>query len=312
MVIAVPAPCLVEGRDEEVGPFQVCQGLLAVAAAGDGVAEGAREPVEDGRLDQEGLQVLRQALQHLLDQVVEDVAMAAGEVGDQLTGVLPALQGEGGQLQAGGPALGAGLQGRKVRRCQLQAHAAGELAGLVGGEAQVGGAHLGQLPARPQPGQGQGRVGAGDEEEAQRGRHPVEEEGHAVVDSLIGDPVVVVDGEEAGLRLLGQLVDQGDQPVSHPRRRRPQQGGGVAAGLDPQRQQGGDAVAPEADGVAVRLVQGDPGGAQAIAGLTAPLADQGGLAETGGGTDQDELAGKAGAEAPRQALARHEPGPGRG
>ena len=50
------------------------------------------------------------ALQHLLDEVVDDVPVVAGEAGDEAGDVVAALHRQRRQLQRGDPALGAPLQ----------------------------------------------------------------------------------------------------------------------------------------------------------------------------------------------------------
>ena len=63
----------------------------------------------------------RLARQHLLDQVVHDVAVVAGERGDERADVGTSLHGQRGQLQRGDPPLGARLQRRDVARGQSRA-----------------------------------------------------------------------------------------------------------------------------------------------------------------------------------------------
>jgi hypothetical protein len=78
--------------------------------------------------------------------------VAAREAGHEAGRVAVALKGQGGQLEPGRPAPGPVLQGGHGRRRQLGP----EGGRLLGGEAQVGGAQLGELAAGPQPGQGSG------------------------------------------------------------------------------------------------------------------------------------------------------------
>ena len=112
--------------------------------------------------------VLGLALQDLLDQVVDDVAVVAGEAGDEAGDVVAALHRQRRQLERGDPALGAPLQRGDVLGRQRQPHHVVEVGrGLVGGEAQVGGADLDQLAAGPQPGQRQRRVGAAGDHQVQ-------------------------------------------------------------------------------------------------------------------------------------------------
>jgi hypothetical protein len=63
--------------------------------------------VEDRRFEQEGAHVLGLTVEHLLDEVVEDEAVAAGERVDELTerAAFVAPSGEGGELQAAQPSL---------------------------------------------------------------------------------------------------------------------------------------------------------------------------------------------------------------
>jgi hypothetical protein len=91
----------------------------------------------------------RPARQHLLQQVVGDGPLAAGELGHEAVG--GSVAGERRrQAQARGPALRA-----LVEACQvvaLGAHAGGrhQFARLLGGEVQVGGADLDELAGEPQ------------------------------------------------------------------------------------------------------------------------------------------------------------------
>ena len=102
---------VVEGDDEEVVALERLEHGGAVAAAGDGVAERAGEPVEHGGVEEEGAHVVGLAAQHLLDEVVEDEPVAAGEVLDEGGRVVDAAQRQAGELEPGDPALGAGLEG---------------------------------------------------------------------------------------------------------------------------------------------------------------------------------------------------------
>ena len=94
--------------------------------------------------------VVRLPVQNLLDEVVEDEAMASGEgidePGDVFGPVAGARMGPGrqaGQLQPGRPPLGARLE--RGHECGLQPephHLVEEHLRLVGGEPEVRGPHL--------------------------------------------------------------------------------------------------------------------------------------------------------------------------
>ena len=77
---------------------------------------GPLSRLQDRRAEQEVLHLLRLALHHLLDEVVDDVAVVPGEAGDEVRGVVAALHRQRGQLERGDPALGASLERRDVGR----------------------------------------------------------------------------------------------------------------------------------------------------------------------------------------------------
>ena len=90
-----------------------------------------------------------------------------GDEGSPAGGGGDAVEGPRQEAQAGGPALGAGLEDGQIVGGEAQAQRFIQKGGrLVEGKAQVRGAQFGQLTARPQAGQRQGRVVA-------RGYHQV-------------------------------------------------------------------------------------------------------------------------------------------
>ena len=117
-------------------------------------------------------------VQHLLGQVVQHVAVAAGELRDEPLDVAAPLQRQRRQLQPGGPAFGALPQRRDDVRSGRSSpvEAAQQLGGLAEREAQIGGAQLGQLPARPQSGQRQRRVAAAGQHQRGASRQVVQQE----------------------------------------------------------------------------------------------------------------------------------------
>ena len=122
VVVAPPLPLVVERDHEEVRPLERLQLLLAVGAAGDRVAQRAGQVVEDRGVEQERPDVLGLAVEHLVDEVVEDEAVAAGERLDEPVRVTRARRGEGRELQPGRPALGPLLERGDVARLEAEAH----------------------------------------------------------------------------------------------------------------------------------------------------------------------------------------------
>src|SRR4029077_15494175 len=127
VVVAPPAPDVVELHHEQTGPVHLFKELLTVIAAGDRVTQRLAETVQDRRLEEEVPQVLSLAAEDLLGQVVKDVPVAAGEGGHETAHVGLGTQRQRRQLQADGPAFGAfGQRGRHRERGGGQALAAAE------------------------------------------------------------------------------------------------------------------------------------------------------------------------------------------
>ena len=116
VVVAVPVPPVVQRDHEQVVPLEGLEHAAAIGLTGEGVAQGAVHPVEDGRPQQEVLDVGRQALQDLLDEVVDDVPVVPGEAGDEAGHVLAPGHRQGGELQRGDPPLGPPLECLHVGR----------------------------------------------------------------------------------------------------------------------------------------------------------------------------------------------------
>jgi hypothetical protein len=80
---------------------------------------------------------------------------------------------------------------------------------LPGREPQVRGAQLGQLPAGPQPRQGQWRITAAGHRQVQPRRPVLEQEPQRLVHQARADHVIVIKDEQRLIRLGGQFIDQG-------------------------------------------------------------------------------------------------------
>ena len=262
MMIAIPLALVIQRNDEQVASLQGLQHPSAVFLAGDGIAQRAAQPVEDGGLEQEAADTFGLTLQDFFDQIVQHETVSAGEGPDEPGGVLSPLHRERGQLQAGDPAFGAGFQGGDVFRREVQAHHLVEKFGGFGrGKTQVGGAQLGQLAPGAQAGQGQLWVLAGGDDQVHLRRQVLEQKGEGIVDRSGIDHVVVVKDEDEIVRDGGDFVEQGRQDrfgrrwlrglerTQHP-----------CSNLRRNRLQGGDEVGQKAGGVVIPFVQRQPGG----------------------------------------------------
>jgi len=112
----------------------------------------------------------------------------------------PAAQAQDGHLEGGHPALRLRAQeGGLVVRVGVPEGAAEEVAGLGGGEAELGGAYLQELAPGPEPGQGEGRLAPSREDEGGVGRQRLREAEEEEAGPLVADEVAVVDDQAEGL-----------------------------------------------------------------------------------------------------------------
>ena len=150
--------------------------------------------------------------EHLLDEVVDEVPVGPGELGDETAGVLAPLDRECGELERGDPPLGAFLEGLDVPGCESESRDLGKVLGrLVEGEPQVGGTDLNQLPAHPPASQWQVRVGAAAQHDVDVGRQVREQEGQPPADLAVVHEVEVVEDPPHVTRCCCQLVEQSCQ-----------------------------------------------------------------------------------------------------
>ena len=133
---------------------------------------------------------------------------------------------------------------------------------LPGREPQVRGAQLGQLPAGPQPRQGQRRVAAACQRQVQPRRPVLKQEPERRVHRLRADHVIVIQDQQQRLvrvRPAGYLVDQGrHQRLERRRRRRPEQRAQPLADPRPRPVQRGHRMPPEPGRVVVAGIQRQP------------------------------------------------------
>ena len=194
VVIAVPPAPVIEWDDQEVGSLEPLQHGLSTSAFGYGVAERPAELVKDARAKEKASDLVGLSGEYLLHQVIDDVAVVAGETGDEAGNVVTSLHRKRCQLQGSDPALRAGFECINVLRPQIETHDFVEVRrGLLGREAQISGADLHQISPCAKPRQRQRRVGAGGDEQVGVRREVLQQEGYALLDALVIDQVVIVE-----------------------------------------------------------------------------------------------------------------------
>jgi hypothetical protein len=193
MVVAVPLAVVVERHQELVDALQLDQQLGRAGGLQYRVAEGTRQALEDRRANHEGLERLGLAGQYLTAEVVDDMAVASLQRGDEGVRVVSTPERQAGQIQPGRPAFGPLPESLHVPRGQVEPHRIVEQGGRLGiGEREVGGADLGQLPAGPPTGQRQRRIDPRRQQQVHRGGQVVDEERHRPVTGGVADQVIVI------------------------------------------------------------------------------------------------------------------------
>src|SRR6266487_2006079 len=79
VVIAIPAPLFFQRNEEQIGPLQPLQDRLAVVLSSNRVTEWTTQAIEDGRLQQEALDLFGLASQYLFNQIIHNVVVAPSE-----------------------------------------------------------------------------------------------------------------------------------------------------------------------------------------------------------------------------------------
>ena len=102
VVIAIPVALVIQWHDKEVATLQGFQACAAFLLAGDGIAQWAMQPVEDGGLEEEVADWGGLTLQDLFDQIVHDIAVVAGKGLDEPGHIRATLHGKC-SLQSKGP-----------------------------------------------------------------------------------------------------------------------------------------------------------------------------------------------------------------
>ena len=284
VVVAEPFTLLVQGDDEELLALQAHQHVQAIAAAGQGVAQVGAELVEHRGLVKELLQGQGQAVDHVLGQVVGDIALGTAEAGEEGLAVRVPRQGQAGQVQRGDPALGTGMQLLQLAAAQLQLADLAEIRlGFLEGQAQVFGLQREGLALDEQAARGE----AGGADQVHVARQALDQVAGALLQAGVADAMEVVEHHvELAVEAL-QVTDEGvDDRLHRPVHLTPQQPGGVAAEARLHRLDRSDQVLQQALGLAVGIIAGQPGDPRTgLLQLLAEQAEHGALAEPGRGAE---------------------------
>lgn len=171
-------------------------------------------------------------------------------------------EGEGGELEAGDPALGPLIEDIEGGGGESEASSfVDKSVGFGGGEAELVGADFGELVASAEAAEGERGVLAGGDDEMRRGGKVFEEEGELVIDSGVIDEMIIIEDEDDGLGEGGEGVDEGGEDgFDGWGLRGLEEGGYVLAEGREDGLERGDEIAPKAVGVVIIIIEGEPSG----------------------------------------------------
>ena len=122
VVVAVPVPLVVQRDHKQVRPLERFQHRLAPLLLCHRIAEWLAEAVQDRGVQEKLLQRRGLPCEHLVAQIVEHIAMAAGEGSEKPGDIGSAPEGERSQLQASNPAFRAMLEGGDGLGRKVESH----------------------------------------------------------------------------------------------------------------------------------------------------------------------------------------------
>ena len=218
--------------------------------------------------------------QHLVDEIAGNVAVIAGEAGDEALAIGGTTQRQGGELQPGDPPFGARVQGmaplgRDPLRCRLLE----KPRRLLGREAQVVDADFDELSTRAQPRERQAGFRAAADHEVEIGRLVLDHEGHCVEYLLRLHDFEIVEHEDERVALRRHVVHQRGEDYGPAQRRARELLERCRAQLRAAAAHGAHHVGEESPELVVALLEREPGDGERRAGD--PRGDGGCLAEAG-------------------------------
>ncbi len=209
MMIAIVVALVVQWNEEKVALFQRGQQRLAVAAPGDCITEQALQPIQNRGLQQKFKEFWRQFLQHIFQQIIDQVAITAAKAGNKGFWIGLSLQGKSSQLQCCHPAFGALRQSSQCVGRKLQMH---DITIKIGGFAiakkEFVAGDFGQLIAHTQARQWQRGLGSAEYDQVQMGRGMVEQRLHKAIDLIIADEVIIIQNDEQWFVAIGERIEQ--------------------------------------------------------------------------------------------------------
>ena len=280
VMVAIPLTALIERNRKQVGALQLDELARGVGSVQQRIAQRAGQARHDRGAQQEILDGRALTAQDLCHQVIDDLAIIAGEGGNVAPPVLAVSQRQADQLQSRGPSLRALPQNADLLGRQAQPQRPVEQRRrLPGAQPQVRRPNLQQLSARPQPRQRQRRITAPGQRHLHRPGKVVDEERHRLMHIGAADHVVVIEHQHDRARQQGERIDQqrqrqlGHIPASQPQR--------IIHPRTRIRRDGAHCrqhIIPEANRIVVTAIQRQPRKRAVLRGIGPPTRQHGRLA----------------------------------
>src|ERR1700677_1548404 len=138
MMEAYPGTRMVERNQEQIARAQTRQQLGGIIGVADGSSERGTDAIEHRESEYQRASTLVHPHEHHLAQIVDEAAVGAREVLDELDRVLDRGDCERGQLERGGPAFGLHQQPLEIQSWQIPAEPLSEeLRPLLGIESKL-------------------------------------------------------------------------------------------------------------------------------------------------------------------------------
>lgn len=210
-VVAIPA--MPERLDERVRPRLRREHARCLPVTGQLPGQVSADPVEDAGLHQQVAGADRLAVEHLVHQVAEDRAVFGAELLHELFRVGMAAHRQGRQPEPRGPALVPLGERRQRGRRQADAVQPEQQSRFGGGEGEIAGPDLGQVPGQPEPVQRQQRVHPGRDHQPQPRAGVPQQVGKLTEGPLAGQKVNVVEHQHRRRGLACQRRCQPEQEL---------------------------------------------------------------------------------------------------
>ena len=238
--------------EKEVPLVDTPQKLAGVGSAGNRDAALRVEHVEDRGREQEVEDLSGLAFEDLRSEEVGDGAGRVRERGEELIGNRFVAKGDGGHLDTGCPPLRAGPDELDLRLLQLDAELDEDRGDFGPGQAQLGVAHLEQLPARTKAMERELRLGPAADDHTTAGRESLDERGQRGCRSR--SELEVVDHDHDRLTEGREVVPDRNRNVAEIGLRLTEHVRRIEPAVGPPASKRGDQCGPEGDGIGIALV----------------------------------------------------------